>query len=209
MRPPEQAKLQQTSFLKGVQKFEILPDGDLLVSLKRMTTRREFRIPLWMILSKPERLKFQQFGTLVGAIVFWILALPVVIGMFSAPDLPVLFILMFPLLFFSVLGAVCFWKFKVLSVDAIAFNTRDGEQIHVWADLPSTQECHEFCDLLAKLSEEAWNSRPHDPTQQSLAGEISALKKLLDSGILTADEFETAKARLISGTGERRIGFGA
>src|SRR5690349_5108639 len=83
MIPQETLSLEQKAFLKGRQKFVIHADGDLEVSFKRLTTHREFRIPLWQINPKSERHKFQQTGNWVGLIIFGALSLGLLWGIFA------------------------------------------------------------------------------------------------------------------------------
>jgi len=64
-----------------------------------------------------------------------------------------------------------------------------------------------FCETLTQKAEDAWNKRPIEPFAQSLAGEIAALKKLKDSGVLSDVEFERAKAKLLEQAEQRKIGF--
>jgi ribosomal protein S20 len=95
------------------------------------------------------------------------------------------------------------------SVNAVIFYTRDGGQIHVRFEKPDAPSFNSFCETLSKKCEEAWNNRPIDPSVQSIAGEIAALKNLHDKGILSDAEFERAKAKLIDQTEvkEKKIGF--
>jgi hypothetical protein len=104
---------------------------------------------------------------------------------------------------------VCITKLLTTSVNANIFYYRNGKgQLHVWFEKPDAKTFHEFCETLSKKAEEAWNNRPIEPTAQSLAGELAALKRLKDSGGLSDEEFERAKAKLLELTEKRKIGFG-
>jgi hypothetical protein len=211
MIPQETQTLEQKAFIKGCQKFQICSDGDLEVSFRRLATQRQFRIPLWQINPKWERHKFQKAGNWAGFLIFGALALLVLFGIISClrskPDRDVAIVLLFPLIFLGIFSWVCFWRLKTQSVDAIIFYTREGGQIHVWFEKPDAKTFHSFCETLSKKCDQAWNNRPVEPGTQSMAGEIAALKKLLDSGVLSAAEFERAKSRLFDQVEEKKIGF--
>ena len=211
MMPQETTRLEQQAFIKGWQKFEIFTDQDLEVSFKRLATQRCFRIPLWQIDPKSERHKYPHYGTWISLAVFSALALVTLYGIIgclrSEPDKFTAGMLAFPLVFFAVFSWICFWRLKTLSVDAVIFHTRAGTQIHVWHDNPDAATCNAFCETLSKTSEEAWNNRPLDPSIQSMAAEIAALKKLHATGVLSDAEFERAKTKIIDQGDLKRIGF--
>jgi ribosomal protein S20 len=211
MIPEKITTIEQRAFLRGYQKLEIRPDGDLEVCFKRFSIQRQFRIPLSQINSKSERHKFQNVGSLVGFIIFGVLSLFTLWGVISCllsePDRSVAAVLLFPLIFFLVFAGVCFSRFRQQSVNAVIFYVREGGQIHVWFEKPDAKTFNSFCETLSKKCEAAWNNRPLDPSVQSIAGEIAALKKLHEKGVLSDAEFERAKAKLIEQTEERKIGF--
>lgn len=213
MTPQETLVLEQKVFIKGHQKFEIRPDGELDVFFKRFQVQRQFQIPLWRIISRSERHKFQQSGPLVGLLIFMSFAAFLLWGMiycFRSPtDKDITLVLAFPFVFFVVLAWLCLWRLKTQSINAIIFHLREGGQIHVWFEKPNAKIFHSFCETLSKKSEEAWLNHSPESTPQGMAGEIAALKKLKDMGILTEAEFERAKAKLLEHTEEKRIGFNA
>jgi len=213
MTPETNATIEQRGFLKGYQKLVIRPDGDLEVFFKRFSIQRQFRIPLAQINSKSERHKFQNVGSLVGTIIFSVLSLITLWGgiscLLSPPDRSVAPVLLFPFAFFVVFTGICFSKFGQQSVNAMIFYIRDGGQIHVWFEKPEPETFRAFCETLSRKCEEAWNNRPLDPSVQSIAGEITALKNLHDKGVLSDSEFERAKAKLIDQAElkDKKIGF--
>lgn len=212
MIPGKTTAIEQRAFLRGYQKLEIRPDGDLEVFFKRFSIQRQFRIPLLQINPKSERHKFQNVGSLVGFIIFSVLSLFTLWGfatcLLSQTDKGVAGVLIFPLIFLLVFAGVCFLKFRQQSVNAVIFYLREGGQIHVWFEKPDVKMFDDFCQTLSKEAEAAWNNRPFEPTAQSLAGELAALKKLKDSGILSDAEFGRAKAKLLDQAEEKKIGFG-
>jgi hypothetical protein len=213
MIPETTTAIEQRGFLKGYQKLVIRSDGDLEVFLKRFSAQRQFRIALSQINPKSERHTFQSVGSLVGVIVFCVLSLFTLWGVISCllspPDRCVAAVLLFPLTFFVVFACVCFSKFRQESVDAVIFYLREGGQVHVRYEKPDATTFNSFCETLSRKCEDAWNNRPIDPSVQSIAGEIAALKNLHARGVLSDAEFERAKAKLIdqSDVNEKKIGF--
>jgi len=213
MIPETTTTIEQRVFFKGYQKLVIRPDGDLEVFFKRFSVQRQFRIALSQINPKSERHKFLNVGSFVGMIIFGVVSILTLWGgiscLMSPPDRSIAPVLLFPLAFFVVFTGICFSKFRQQSVNAVIFYLREGGQVHVWFEKPDAGTFNSFCETLSKKSEEAWNNRPIDPSAQSIAGEIAALKNLHDKGVLSDAEFERAKAKLIDQNGEKekKIGF--
>jgi hypothetical protein len=211
MLPQETLALEQKAFLKGRQKFVIHPDGDLEISFSQLTTHREFRVPLWQINPKSARHKYQQTGNWIGLLIFGAITLGFLWGvigcLLSRADKDVGYALMIPLACVGTIACICFWRLRTQSVNAVIFYMREGGQIHIWHENPDAQSFGRFCEALSKRSEKAWNDRPIEPAAQSIAGEIAALKRLKDSGVLSDTEFERAKAKLLAGEEPKRIGF--
>jgi len=208
MIPEMTTTIEQRGFFCGYQKFEIRRDGHMEVICKRFSTHNQFKVPLWQLNPNPTRLKFRQPGSVVGAVIFGICSLGVIAGMMASRDWAIVGVLAFPLFLFGILFWACFWKLQTQSVNANVYYFRNGSgQIHVWFEKPDAKTFHAFCETLTENAEEAWNNRPIEPSAQSLAGEIAALKKLKDSGVLNEAEFERAKAKLLDQAEQRKIGF--
>jgi hypothetical protein len=208
MIPEKITTIEQRAFLRGFQKFEIRPDGDLEVTLKRFSSHNQFRFPLWHLNPSPSRIKFMQVGNLIGTIVFGLGSLGTVIGMIASRDAGVAMALGFPLFLFAILFWACFAKLLTTSVNSNIFYYRGNNKgIHIWFDKPDAKTFHEFCETLSRRAEDAWNNRPIDSAPQGLAGELAALKRLKDSGVLNDAEFERAKAKLLEQTEVKKIGF--
>ena len=200
--------IEQRAFLRGYQRFEIRPDGNMEVVFKRFTTHNQFKFPLWQLDPNPTRLKYTQPGSIVGGVIFGICCLCVIMGMFASKDVTIVAALAFPLFLFGVVFGSCLWKLQTQSINANVYRFRNSDgQIHVWFEKPDARAFVAFCETLTKRAEEAWNNRPIDPAPQSLAGELAALKRLKDSGVLSDAEFERAKAKLLEQAEQRKIGF--
>ena len=211
MLPRENLVLEQKVFMKGYQRIEIRPDGDLDVSFKRLSIQRQYRIPLWHLNPKPSRHKVIHSGGLVGAIIFGLGTLVIVWGIISNLRLsqarPTAVVLLFPLAFVGGFFAICFWRYMTWSIDAMVFHFRGEGQLHIWFEKPDADRFSSFCETLSKKAEESWNHRPVEPDSQTIAGEIAALKRLNSTGVLSDAEFERAKAKLLEQAQEKRIGF--
>jgi len=208
MIPDTSNSIEQKSFLRGRQKFEIRPDAEIEITFDRLTVHRKFKFPLWHLNPSPERLKFTQTGSLVGAIIFGACSAGVIAGMIGSHDWGLTAALGFPLFLFGCLFCICLWRFRTQSVNAMVYYFRNGDgQLHIWFEKPNPKTFQSFCEALTKHAEKAWQERPSDPSAQSLAGEITALKKLKDTGVLSDAEFERAKTKLLEQVEQRRIGF--
>ena len=60
--------IEQRGLFRGYQSFEIRPDGDMEVIIKRFSAHNQFKLPLWQLNPNPTRLKFRQPGSIFGAL---------------------------------------------------------------------------------------------------------------------------------------------
>jgi hypothetical protein len=128
--------------------------------------------------------------------------------MFATRDKGTILALFFPLFMFAAVFAACVWKMRSMSVNCVAFSLGPNSQLHLWFELPEPQAFKSFCEALAKAAEDARKNRPLNPLNFGLANEIQELQKLRESKVLSDEEFERAKAKLLSGfSGENNIGF--
>jgi len=208
MIPEKLISIEQRAFLRGYQKFKIRPDGELEVTVKGFNSVNQFKFPLWHLNPSPTRIKFSQIGNLIGAIIFGLCCLGTVIGMIAPRDGGLAIALLIPLSMFGLLFWVCYSRWITTSVNANVFYYRGNNKgIHIWFEKPDAKTFNDFCANLSEKAEEAWNNRPIEPTPQSLAGELAALKKLKDSGVLNDSEFERAKSKLLEQAEQKKIGF--
>jgi hypothetical protein len=207
MIPKQTLVLEQRIFLKGSQKFEICSDGHLEVTFKKAFARRQFKVPLCSVMAHPERISHRQAGDLIGMIFFGLLTLLLIVPMIVSRDVGMVEVLSVPAALFGVLSTSCLWRWKNRSINVVAFNLREGGRLHLWHGLPDKETFDGFCETLPRKAEQAWNDRPVEPSTHSFAGELAALKKLKDSGVLDETEFARAKAKLLGTSEERRIGF--
>lgn len=207
MLPQKTTVLEQKVFLRGSQRLEITQDGDLKYVRKQMTSRQEFKIPLWQINPNAERIKRLELPTLIVTIVAGLIALFVISKMFSQRDASTLLSLRIITGILLFVAGICFWSYQNNSINSLVFYFRHGGGIPLWHNKPNAETFEAFSHHLSTKAEEAWNNQPVDAGSQTLSGELTALKKLNDSGVLNDEEFERAKAKLLDKEDERRIGF--
>jgi hypothetical protein len=207
MIPEKITTIEQQAFLRGYQKLEICQDGNVEITIKRFSSHRQFKIPFLRIVPNSARMRFYPVGTSVSVTIFGLLTLWMLIQVAFSKDWNTANLFFIPLIFFAIMLTVCLCIFRVRSVNATVFYLRQGGQLHVWLKKPNATIFQSFCETLSKKAEEAWQNRPPEISPQSLAGELAALKKLKDDGVLSEAEFEKTKAKLIGPTEERKIGF--
>jgi hypothetical protein len=207
MIPEKITTIEQRAFLRGYQKFEICQDGNIEVTTKRFSNYRQFKIPLLRILPSSARMKYYPINNSIVAGIFGLLTLWMLIQVAISENWNAANVFFIPLLFFGLVFALCLCLVRIRSVNAAVFYLRQGGQLHIWFKKPNAKLFSAFCETLSKKAEEAWQNRPPEVSPQSLAGELSALKKLMDDGVLSEAEFERTKSKLIGPTEERKIGF--
>jgi hypothetical protein len=206
MIPQETLALEQKVFLKGFQRFEIHASGDLELTFKQFLTHRQFKIPLWQIVPNPERVKHRQIGNVIGIGVFGLFILGLATAACFSEKIGLVIALGIPIMILLAFVFICMWQLQAQSVNAMFFELRQGGQLSVWFEKPDAKSFHAFCETLTMKAEEAWQNRPVE-SSQSLAGEIAALKKLVDVGTISEAEFHKAKEKLINSAEGREIGF--
>jgi len=199
--------LEQKVFLKGYQRFEILDDGNIDIIFKKFSIHRQFKIPLWNVVSPSERIKTRPLVALIGAIIFGLFTLIILISIFLAHDANTRVAFLFPIIFIGALLIACLWKLQTDTVDGVTFHFRNGGQMHIWYNLPDPDAFKQFCNALDKVAMESFQANIQDSHSVTLTSQILELKKLKDSGALSESEFEKAKAKLLEDGSIRKIGF--
>lgn len=105
-------------------------------------------------------------------------------------------------------------KFISSMVNCVAFYSWNGEAlITPWYNNPNKKSFEEFILFLKRRIHAAIekqieiNKTNQMQSKDTIAGEILGLKKLLEDGVLTAEEFEKAKAKVLGDTEPRIVGF--
>jgi len=208
MIPEKTTVLTQTSFFRGCQKFEILPDGNLEYTFKRFSLYRQFKIPLWQINPSSQRLKVNPSGSYIGAIFFGIVLFGFAICALVVRDKGAALAMLVPITMFGVIFAACVWNILTSRVNCVLFVIGPSSQLRLWFNEPEPVVFGSFCKTLTTAAEDAQKNKPLNTSAlspQKLAEEIRELQKLRESKVLSDEEFERAKAKLLGIRGS--IGF--
>ena len=206
MRCEQAVHFEQRAFPLGKECFTIRPDGELEVEVKRIGLLRKFTIPLWQINPRSDRLRVSAHGLLIGTLVFGIGALASILGMVRTSNENTWGVLIMPVVFCTIFFVVCLWKYRAQAYNGIVFYTAGGGNVFIQNSRKRIKAIEDFCAALSKSAAEAISTR-EETFSTSLAGEILALQKLQERGILAPEEFQRAKERLIGSQDKRQIGF--
>lgn len=91
------------------------------------------------------------------------------------------------------------------TVNCLAFNPRQGGGLYFWFELPDAKHFHDFCATLIQKATAAFECQLSPAA--GLAGELRELQKLHEMNVLSQEEFEKAKAKLLEPVSHERIGF--
>ncbi len=208
----------QKKLFRGRQEFRLQEDDQLLFTFKGGGAERSFTVSLALLNPRPERIKTLSFGYLFAAVPTGLFAalllLVAVVGLFlhknPAPTIQGFMVGGV----FAGISFLCFRENSRKCVDVVAFYNRyNGKAVLTpWYHKPNPAAFDAFVkELSARITAATQRaSEAPNPQNVTMAGEILALKKLVDDGVLSASEFERAKGKLLETSGERRpIGFSA
>jgi hypothetical protein len=209
MIPTPVTAIEQKRLGRGRQRFELVDAGCLSCTFKTFRVERRYRIELGVLDAEPVRYKFVPLGPSIATLVFGIFTVALLLlGRWAHDTAAVALAWVFTVLC-GVITITAFCKFLVEKTDELTFCGRYNGQgiLSVWWNRPDPATFEAFVETLKKRILEANRSHPTPGSGASLAQEILDLKKLVDTGDLTKDEFERAKARLLSEPPPRTIGF--
>ncbi|MDD2480366.1 MAG: SHOCT domain-containing protein [Victivallaceae bacterium] len=202
------AVLNQSSLLKGKRIFALQDDGSLRVTHAEVGKSQEVTIDLSMLDPKPARERGKATAMIVGMAIFGLLVLGFAFaalgpGHTRGAEGPVLCIAGF----FALPLLLCWHQYLKQSYDLVIFrNPFSGGQIALLNNRPSPDEFSAFTEKL--VSEINAHRIPVHQPMKSLSDELKDLARLRQDGVLSADEFETAKRNLIASAKDRGpIGF--
>jgi hypothetical protein len=206
----------QKKFLKGTQKFEITDDNKILVEVNTGSTKIARQFDLLEL--KPEEAKIRQFSSpnFFVSLIAGLLLFCVLIGLINTPlknneDIGGR---IFTYIIIVSIEIYIIGKFINSMVNCVAFYGWNGNAlITPWYNNPNKEKFENFITYLKKRISEAisnqitLNQQAQVRSSDTIAGEILGLKKLLDDGILTPEEFEKAKAKVLGASGSKIVGF--
>ena len=201
-------KLVQKALVRGSQSFELDRDGNLIVSSKGMGVERREAVALATLEPDCVRIRTHAYPLLVAAVVSGGFALIMLITLIfesarvGDPISPV--ILGLPS---AVFAFFMFAKYIRRSVNIVAFYPRfgGGAAVTPWHNNPTAEEFDAFVRELSERIREASLPKAGEPF--SLEAELRSLQRLRDDGLLTSEEFDVAKQRVLGLTQKPSIGF--
>src|SRR3989442_10168245 len=194
MKTSGQLRLEQKVQFKGWQSFEQRDEETLHVKIKRAFTANEFSVPLTAInpkFSKLKRKPIKWFAAIFisGALaaLWWLLCANALPDKMKAEPYAVAAVM------FTAFFVVACYDYRVNSQNSVIFHNRfNGQPILVlWSDFPTKDQVDTFVSALAdkaKVAGETWTRS----RTKGVAEEIRQLKKLLDDGLITAQQFEVS-----------------
>ncbi|MDB6152939.1 MAG: hypothetical protein JWL90_1392 [Chthoniobacteraceae bacterium] len=202
--------LKQSAFLKGAREVTLNTDDSVLVKIRHKGTYTEYSVALNTLDDSPSRTQhgvakslfavgsfsLLLSGSLGGAFFAGTEESRVTLGIFS-----VLFV--FP--FIWALHRMWAGSYDVLTF----FNRFSGQSVfNLFYDKPTPEAFKPFIAALIKQTKRV-QAETAEAENVSIPNQIQGFARLRDQGILTAEEFQTVKSRLLAtidqGTG--RIGF--
>lgn len=206
----------QKKFLKGTQSFEFTDDYRLLVEVNSGSQKVARQFNLLEI--KPEEAKYKQFLTPNSfvTVILGLLLFCVLIGVINSPlkNSEEIGSRVFTIIIIVSIEIYLIAKFVNSMVNCVAFFGWNGEiLITPWFNNPNKQKFELFVAELKKRISEVrnqqinLNQQPQTESSNTISGEILELKRLLDEGVLSDEEFEKGKLKVLGYSEPRVIGF--
>jgi len=200
----EIAHLEQRKFSKGKQSFVLNEDGTLHVTTSKGESFQHFSIDLAGWSPDPVHAKNNPIIHRIFLILFAaVLALYVLGGtlfaLFALPDMPdtTLPAIIGPTVIFGILWLIVFNQYQLRNYDHLVFsNTTTGAFLVLFNNLPSANEFSAFVETLKATIKKY--PKPAFPNAQSTTADLREFARLRDDGILTIDEYEEVKRKLLS-----------
>lgn len=194
-------EITQKAFLKGSRRFELADDEDA-IRCEYRKGRNLYRFKVELAQLNPSGLEDRHFATsmLVGTLIFGLATIGMLTGIvFSKPwsDGRIIFTL-FGILFLLI-TMMCAFGIACQNYRVFVFPNQAsmGESVVFFSDKPDEDQFNRFIEELKERIAKAKLKQPQ--AKAGIASEIRELLKLKDEGVLTEEEFQKAKARLIGG----------
>ena len=205
-------ELNQSKFLKGTRKVRLMPDDTLSVAIKANGTISEYSVPLSMLDDSPVRTKQPPSKFIFGAVISGFIFLGLLFAQVFAADIEI-HILLGVLAFLALIpfGFSLFQTWR-LTYDITTFYYKSSNQIAftVFTDKPDTETFKTFMATLVKQIKSI-QTKDEGHSSDSVAAQLQSFAKLKEQGILTDEEFQSIKTRLIAAVAPPSgpVGFGS
>lgn len=191
-------EIRQSIFLKGNRSVRIMPDDTLSVAVRSGGAVTEYSVPLRALHESPVRTRQPPAQFMLGFVVSsFLLTGALVAQLFaSTGEMHALFgfLAFLALLPFGV-SIYRFWRYT-FDITSFQFRSSGQTAFNLFTDKPDAQTFQQFRDLLIKQIK---NAQLHDVDRQSdsVSAQLQSFAKLREQGILTEEEFQNIKTRLL------------
>jgi hypothetical protein len=205
--------LEQKQLFRGQQTFTLAEHGELRVATKVRGARQEFIIELCNLNPRSARLANTAAVSFYAGILFSIGYVVLIICMFtiwSSGKSPILGAFVGSAmcgLFMLPIISTCFSRWRNQNYDITSFSNRwtGNPALRIRNTDPDPATAAEF---ITELTRRIALAEPVAAGGNGIADQIARLDELQRKGVLSADEFCTAKQRVLAGeVVERKIGF--
>ena len=202
-------KLVQRRFPASSQTLEVGEDGLIQVTLKGLGFEHRHEVPLHVLSPHPQRIQRRPIGYLAAAIsVAAVCVITMTSWSWPGADSESrgggsIFLALSLLMFTWLLG-----MYRRRAVNVLVFYNRyDGRAtLMPWFENPDRQSFEAFIKALTQRIERS-GSPTGTPTPASMEQELRSLKKMMDEGLISAEEFEELKRRTLGLKERAPIGF--
>ncbi len=203
----------QKKMFRGRQEFRLQDDDHIFISFKTHGGERSFTIALAGLDPRSARIKTSAYGFLIAAVPTALFTAFMLLGVILQRTAAEVIQALIVTVVFGGISFLCFRENARKSTDIVTFYSRaNGKPVLLpWYNNPNKAAFDTFITELTNRIKESIKRADETPRvfANTMAGEIMALKKLVDDGVLNGAEFERAKAKLLETAGEKRpIGFG-
>lgn len=191
-------RITQKKFLKGWRTFELVDDSTLRLEWKLGRQLQERSIDLTGFESNPIHDRHSDIIALIVGILFALPAVFLFASLFWVDQGAIIAIFVFAFALAGISG-FAIRQYSMRTYDVITFaHAYTGETFSFFVDEPNPTEFKEFVEELKKRIQKLQHtSVPPPRAPQSFSQELQSLAKLRDDGVLSEDEFNIAKKRIL------------
>lgn len=196
-------ELTQKKWFFNSQSFKIL-QNDIIVTIKKGLSTTEYQVPLCHLDANSIVSKNIDTRLLIPAIVFFLMCLFCLMNIFGITkfgDTGTWVVLGIPCLFIFFLSA---YNMKKQSYNLLIFNNifTGHPAVALWRNKPNNAKFNAFADYLSGQISKLSIGDSNLQIQAGMANEIRKLHGLFEEGILSEDEYEAGKAKVLSMEGD-------
>lgn len=203
-------EISQRLFLKGARKLRFNADDMLSVTVSQNGHVNEFSVSVALLGESPSRVRQPASKYLAGVLVFGLITLASFLAAVftSNADARASFgIFSFLFLFPTALAVFRMWRgtYDLL----IFYNRFNGQPVfNMFHDCPTSEACQGFVsELVKRIKLKALDAPLADPT--SIPNQLQGFARLRDQAILSEEEFQSIKSRLLQRVSDApaKLGF--